>query len=66
MWSPTRWSRVQLLNEIARGDWGLCPATPADLARLAAGVSAGEAPAGLWQELKVGTVDPRWDKFHFW
>lgn len=26
-----RWSRSQLMNEIARGDWGLCLATPRDL-----------------------------------
>ena len=26
-----KWSRTQLMNEIARGDWGLCPATPEDL-----------------------------------
>lgn len=26
-----RWSRSQLMNEIARGDWGLCLATPEDL-----------------------------------
>ena len=26
-----RWSRTQLMNEIARGDWGLCPVTPQDL-----------------------------------
>lgn len=25
-----RWSRVQLMNEIARGDWGLCLAEPED------------------------------------
>ena len=26
-----KWSRSQLMNEIARGDWGLCLATPQDL-----------------------------------
>ena len=26
-----KWSRTQLMNEIARGDWGVCPATPEDL-----------------------------------
>jgi hypothetical protein len=26
-----KWSRSQLMNEIARGDWGLCVATPRDL-----------------------------------
>jgi len=26
-----RWSRSQLMNEVARGDWGLCPATRRDL-----------------------------------
>lgn len=26
-----KWSRSQLMNEIARGDWGLCLATPHDL-----------------------------------
>lgn len=30
VWGCARWSRTQLLGEIAKGDWGLCRATTAD------------------------------------
>uniref|UniRef100_A0A0G4GEZ3 RING-CH-type domain-containing protein n=1 Tax=Chromera velia CCMP2878 TaxID=1169474 RepID=A0A0G4GEZ3_9ALVE len=30
-WGDARWSRVQLLGEIARGHWGLCRSTVAEL-----------------------------------
>lgn len=30
-WGDARWSRAQLLGEIARGDWGLCRANVGDL-----------------------------------
>jgi len=30
-WGEARWSRTQLLAEIARNDWGLCHAAPHDL-----------------------------------
>eukprot|EP00443_Scrippsiella_acuminata_P071688 CAMPEP_0115501076 /NCGR_PEP_ID=MMETSP0271-20121206/68205_1 /TAXON_ID=71861 /ORGANISM="Scrippsiella trochoidea, Strain CCMP3099" /LENGTH=425 /DNA_ID=CAMNT_0002929987 /DNA_START=39 /DNA_END=1317 /DNA_ORIENTATION=- len=31
-WGDARWSRAQLLGEIAKGDWGLCHANIGDLA----------------------------------
>lgn len=31
-WGDARWSRAQLLGEIAKGDWGLCRANVGDLA----------------------------------
>lgn len=31
-WGDARWSRAQLLGEIAKGDWGLCHANVGDLA----------------------------------
>lgn len=31
-WGDARWSRAQLLGEIAKGDWGLCRANIGDLA----------------------------------
>jgi len=33
IWGDARWSRAQLLGEIAKGDWGLCRANVGDLAR---------------------------------
>jgi hypothetical protein len=32
VWGDARWSRTQLLGEIAKGDWGLCRANIGDLA----------------------------------
>lgn len=32
IWGDARWSRTQLLGEIAKGDWGLCRANVGDLA----------------------------------
>eukprot|EP00931_Biecheleriopsis_adriatica_P047315 TRINITY_DN27260_c0_g1_i1.p1 TRINITY_DN27260_c0_g1~~TRINITY_DN27260_c0_g1_i1.p1 ORF type:complete len:509 (-),score=95.66 TRINITY_DN27260_c0_g1_i1:152-1678(-) len=32
VWGDARWSRAQLLGEIAKGDWGLCRANVGDLA----------------------------------
>lgn len=32
VWGDARWSRAQLLGEIAKGDWGLCRANIGDLA----------------------------------
>jgi len=32
IWGDARWSRAQLLGEIAKGDWGLCKANVGDLA----------------------------------
>ena len=43
-----KWSRTQLMNEIARGDWGLCPATPEDLT--SRWVDTGEA---YWDGLRA-------------
>eukprot|EP00929_Paragymnodinium_shiwhaense_P080644 TRINITY_DN42070_c0_g1_i1.p1 TRINITY_DN42070_c0_g1~~TRINITY_DN42070_c0_g1_i1.p1 ORF type:complete len:457 (+),score=86.47 TRINITY_DN42070_c0_g1_i1:114-1484(+) len=34
-WGDARWSRAQLLGEIAKGDWGLCKANVGDLFRSA-------------------------------
>eukprot|EP00928_Gymnodinium_smaydae_P047072 TRINITY_DN31405_c0_g1_i1.p1 TRINITY_DN31405_c0_g1~~TRINITY_DN31405_c0_g1_i1.p1 ORF type:complete len:480 (+),score=86.33 TRINITY_DN31405_c0_g1_i1:84-1523(+) len=34
VWGDARWSRAQLLGEIAKGDWGLCHANVGDLAAL--------------------------------
>jgi len=31
IWGDARWSRAQLLGEIAKGDWGLCRANIGDL-----------------------------------
>jgi len=31
VWGDARWSRAQLLGEIAKGDWGLCRANVGDL-----------------------------------
>ena len=35
-WGDARWSRAQLLGEIARGHWGLCRGSVADVANAAA------------------------------
>ena len=43
-----KWSRTQLMNEIARGDWGLCPATPEDL-----GSRWSETGAAYWDGLRA-------------
>ncbi|CAJ1342818.1 unnamed protein product [Effrenium voratum] len=40
VWGDARWSRAQLLGEIAKGDWGLCRANIGDLTA---------APAERWQ-----------------
>ena len=32
LWGDARWSRAQLLGEIARGHWGLCRGSVADIA----------------------------------
>jgi hypothetical protein len=42
-WGDARWSRVQLLGEIARGQWGLCRAGILDLLH---------APERRWQALE--------------
>lgn len=42
-WGDARWTRTQLLGEIARGHWGLCRASVADLTA---------APSGRWGELE--------------
>merc|ERR1719203_1413539 len=42
-WGDARWSRTQLLGEIARGDWGLCRANVGDLAA---------QPSERWQYTK--------------
>ena len=41
-----KWSRSQLMNEIARGDWGLCLATPEDLT-----VRWRDTGAAFWRQL---------------
>jgi len=41
--NTARWSRTQLLGEIARGHWGLCRASVADLIA---------PPEGRWAELE--------------
>lgn len=38
-WGDARWSRVQLLGELARGSWGMCRAQLGDV-------------AGAWQALQ--------------
>lgn len=40
VWGDARWSRAQLLGEIAKGDWGLCRANIGDLA---------SSPAERWR-----------------
>eukprot|EP00931_Biecheleriopsis_adriatica_P051981 TRINITY_DN30189_c0_g1_i1.p1 TRINITY_DN30189_c0_g1~~TRINITY_DN30189_c0_g1_i1.p1 ORF type:complete len:518 (-),score=91.75 TRINITY_DN30189_c0_g1_i1:193-1746(-) len=55
-WGEARWSRTQLLAEIARQDWGLCSAAVDDLA---CAVSAPPSYAKLWQHLTQGAGDRR-------
>jgi hypothetical protein len=43
VWGDARWSRAQLLGEIAKGDWGLCRANTGDLTT---------APAGRWANME--------------
>lgn len=47
-WGEARWQRAQLLGELARGDWGLCRATAADLT----------AAPHLWQHVVVRDQRP--------
>lgn len=44
-WGDARWSRTQLLGEIARGSWGLCRAELTDLATAAPPPTAAEPTA---------------------
>ena len=43
-----KWSRTQLMNEVARGDWGVCPALPEDL-------EGGwkETGGGYWEKIRA-------------
>lgn len=50
VWGDAQWSRTQLLGEIARGHWGLCRASVAEIAAPAAG-----APASTWTK-RLGEV----------
>lgn len=50
-----QWSRTQLLGEIARGSWGCCTATSADVEAAAAAQQPSESDAGvrgLWSSLR--------------
>lgn len=51
VWGDARWSRVQLLGEIARGSWGVCRAEVPDLCKI------GTKPDPVhvdWSELNTG------------
>lgn len=43
IWGDARWSRAQLLGEIAKGDWGLCRGNIGDLTT---------HPTGRWQNMQ--------------
>lgn len=51
MWGDARWSRVQLLAEIARGSWGVCRAEVPDLCKI--GTEAQPVHVD-WHELNTG------------
>ncbi|CAK0882607.1 unnamed protein product, partial [Prorocentrum cordatum] len=53
-WGEARWHRTQLLGELARGDWGLCRAAPADL-----GLGSHEAWRRVAQEERRPVYAPR-------
>lgn len=55
-WGEARWSRTQLLAEVARGDWGLCPSSVDDL-RQAGQVMGRVAPSDFWRQL-TGADNP--------
>ena len=43
-----KWSRTQLMNEVARGDWGVCPARPEDLEG-----RWKETGGGYWEKIRA-------------
>lgn len=45
LWGCARWSRSQLLGELAQHEWGMCPGQPADLRA---------EPLQLWEEAWQG------------
>eukprot|EP00656_Telonema_subtile_P017301 TRINITY_DN1925_c0_g1_i2.p1 TRINITY_DN1925_c0_g1~~TRINITY_DN1925_c0_g1_i2.p1 ORF type:complete len:494 (+),score=83.67 TRINITY_DN1925_c0_g1_i2:157-1638(+) len=48
VWGCVRWSRVQLLGELARGDWGMCRASATDIFPVS---SSPSQDPGLWSSL---------------
>ena len=46
-WGDARWSRTQLLGEIARGSWGMCQGTVLDLASVPRLRRSGLDPANV-------------------
>lgn len=57
-WGDARWSRAQLLGEIARGHWGLCRAGVSDFT-----TAAGEVYEGLEGRLAFAPVTEMTEDF---